>query len=228
MRRPIALAVLAAAIVAGSLPDRKQAIERGLRFIYQTARDPKNLQNFGEDYLWCFYSIGSTSRDPELAREALRRGRERAAVWMRKYTLLPVNAKAADIEDMVFGAYAAELLGFPNPRLKQELRAAAARYRARDFLAWDPAHEPPPGDVAEACPRCNKTNPRGATVCRHCGAPLKFRSRYDLWYDALVTIYSADHYGVSLGATYQDVIRWLPTMRPYRGMEGGANPEFWD
>ena len=228
MRRLIAVAVVAAALAVASLPDRKQAIERGLHFIYQVAKDRKNLNDFGEDLMWCFYSIGTTSRDPELAREALAMGRERAAVWIKQNATLTANANASNIEDRVFGAWAAEQLGFPNAQLKAQLRQAAARYTARDFLAWDPAHEPPPSDVPKACGRCKRTNPRGATVCRHCGANLILRSRYDMWYDALIAIYSGDHYGVTLGATYKDVIRWLPTMRPYRGREGGRNPDFVD
>ena len=78
MRRLLWLAI-AAGLALGSGPDRRLAVERGLRFIYQTACDPQNFAVFGEDYLWCFYSIGSTARDPALAREALAMGRERAA-----------------------------------------------------------------------------------------------------------------------------------------------------
>jgi hypothetical protein len=39
--------------------------------------------------------------------------------------------------------------------------------------------------------------------------------RYDLLFDALVTAYSGEHYGIRLGADYGDVLRWLPAMRPY-------------
>ena len=53
------------------------------------------------------------------------------------------------------------------------------------------------------------------------------RSRYDILCDALITSYTGDRYGVTLGASYRDVIKWLPAMRPYRGREGGANPEFY-
>ena len=60
MRRIIAIAVVAAALAASALPDRKQAIERGVRFIYKTACDPKSFADFGDDYLWCLYSIGAT------------------------------------------------------------------------------------------------------------------------------------------------------------------------
>ena len=41
------------------------------------------------------------------------------------------------------------------------------------------------------------------------------RSRYEVWYDALVTTQIGDRYGVMLGAHYVDVLKWLPTLRPY-------------
>jgi hypothetical protein len=107
MRRAVALAVAIAELAAGTPPDRKQAIERGLRFIYRTACDQKNFAEFGEDYLWCLYSIGATSRDPDLARMALSMGRERAAVWQRDHRSLPANASAGVLANLLFGAYAA-------------------------------------------------------------------------------------------------------------------------
>ena len=53
-------------------------------------------------------------------------------------------------------------------------------------------------------------------------------TRYGVWYDALIRIYSSERFGVNLGARYSDVIKWLPTMRPYRGWEDERNPEFYD
>ena len=218
---------LGAGLALGSGPDRRLAVQRGLRFIYQTACDPKNFSVFGEDYLWCFYSIGSTSRDPALARLAMAMGRERAAVWSRENPLLPENPPPRDIDDMTFGAYVSEKLGCPNARLKEQIRLAAPRYSAQDYLKFDAWHEPPPGDVPADCPKCDLVNARGATVCRRCGAPLKFRSRYDVWFDALITAYTGDRYGVMLGAPYAQVIRWLPSMRPYRWRDEGTENDFY-
>jgi hypothetical protein len=228
MRRALALAVAIAEIASGAPPDRKQAIERGLRFIYQTACDQKNFADFGEDYLWCLYSIGATSRDPDLARLALSMGRERAASWQERHTALPANASAGVLTNLLFGAYAAEQLGLPDPRLKEQIRRATPLHKVEDYLAFDPMHEPPPADVPNACGKCSKMSPRGATICRHCGAPLTMRSRYDIFCDALITAYTGDSYGVTLGAPYSAVIHWLPALRPYRGREGGANSEYYD
>jgi hypothetical protein len=228
MRRGLALAIAVAGLAASGPSDRKQAIERGLRFIYRTACDQKNFADFGEDYLWCLYSIGATSRDPDLARLALSMGRERAAFWQREHPALPSHANAEELSNLLFGAYASEKLRLPDERLKEQIRQAAPLHPVADYLAFDPAREPPPGDVPNPCRRCSKMSPRGATICRHCGAPLTMRSRYDILCDALVTTYTGDRYGVTLGAPYSAVVRWLPALRPYRGRESGANPEYYD
>ena len=54
------------------------------------------------------------------------------------------------------------------------------------------------------------------------------RTRYDVWYDALVTAYTGDHYGVTLGAHYADVLKWLPVLRPYDVVGRGTDTEFMD
>ena len=197
MRRAFALAVAAAGLAANAPPHRQQAIERGLRFIYRTACDEKNFAGFGDDYLWCLYSIGATSRDPALARLALSMGRERAALWKRQHPALPANSSADVLTNLLFGAYAAEKLGLPDPVLKEQIRRAAPLHPVEQYLAFDPTREPPPGDVPNACGKCSKMNPRGATNCRHCGATLTMRSRYDILCDALITTYTGDRYSVT-------------------------------
>lgn len=227
MRRLATLA-LVAAMAPGSTPSRPQAIERGLRFIYKTASDPKNFTEYGSDYLWCFHIISATSLDPNLARMALAMGRERAAAWRRENASVPQKADADDIADLAFGSYAAEQLGLPDERLKNQIRQSAPRYLAQDYLGFDPTREPPPDDLPALCKQCKRENARGATVCHHCGAKLKIRSRYDIWCDALITTYMGDRFGVTLGARYRDVIRWLPQMRPYRPREDVSKAEFYE
>jgi len=71
-------------------------------------------------------------------------------------------------------------------------------------------------------------NARGSTVCYVCHAPLVMRTRYDVWYDALITAYVGERSGVNLGARYSDVLKWLPSLRPYRARPGDAGDEFHD
>ncbi len=217
--------MLPAASAAGSKPlwpgakyntaDRDQATRRGLAFIYQIASDPKNFDDWGHDLLWCFYTIAATAKNPELREAARKIGHERALEWRRIHRTVSPKANVDDFSDLVYGSDAAGRLGAPDPEFTRQLRQAAARYSVIDFFLFDPRLEPPPSNIPKQCKTCRRSNPRGATVCGHCGAPLEMWNRYDLWTDALITTYSGKISGIPLGAHYRDVIRWLPAMRPY-------------
>ena len=207
--------------------DRSHAVQRGLRFLYRMALDPKHFDEWGHDLLWCFDSIALTSKDPGLRQTAWNMGHERALLWRRQHPALPSGADVDTTVMYAFASYAADGLGVRDDAMKEQIRRAAARFTVQDFLSFDPKRESPPADVPDQCGRCGRYNPRGARICKKCGAPLKMQSRYDVWCDALITTYSGDTYGVMLGAHYPDVIRWINAMRPYRNWENGANPEFY-
>lgn len=208
---------------------RARAVRRGLNFIYRTALGADNFALYGSDYLWCFYTLSEAFSDTSASALARRMGVERARRWRLLHRTLPADADAGTIADYAFGSDAADSLGVRDERLKEEIRQAAPNFSARDFLLFDPKTEPPPTDVPDVCDFDKVYSPRGATACRVCKRPLRMRTRYDVWYDALITTYSGEHYGVMLGARYSDVLRWLPSLRPYRG--GGDNrkdDEFYD
>jgi hypothetical protein len=167
-------------------------------------------------------------QDSGLREMAQRMGVERARRWRRDHPRLPENADAGMIANFTFGCDAADSLGVRDDGLKEQMRRAATRFTARDYLRFDPVNEPPPVDVPDECGYCEAMNIRGSQTCRVCKRPLKMRSRYDVWYDALITAYVGEHYGVRLGARYVDVLKWLPALRPYRGSENGANTDFYD
>jgi hypothetical protein len=146
---------------------------------------------------------------------ARRSGIKSAARWAQVYRTIPENADADEIADLVFGWLAASKLGQNDARIKPELAQAASRFGAIDYLLFDPAKEPPPGDIPDMCPRDSTWNPRGAVYCRKCGRPLKIRSKYDIWIDALITTYTGDRYGVPLGASYRDVFDGCRRCAPY-------------
>lgn len=208
--------------------DRQLALARGLQFIYRTALDQKNFQQYGADYLWCFYTISAAVSDEATRRTARRMGIERAREWRRQHRNLPTDADPGTIVEYLFGSDAADSLGVRDPRMKAQLRRAVPRFTARDYLWFDPRIEPPPNDVPDDCAFDHWANPRGRTVCRICHRPLKMRSPEDVWYDALIDAYTGEHYGIELGASYADVLRWLPGLRPYRGYEEGNDPLFHD
>jgi len=175
---------------AAPLDQRHAAIDRALAFLYTTASEDKVFESQGSDLLWCFYTISHTARDRQLRETAGRMGRELAVRWRTAHNHVPENAKTPEIYDLVLGAYAAERLGLPDPGFKTELRAAAGRFSAIDFLGFDaPNH----------------------------GPALDDPQRYDKYSGALIKTFFGDAYGVPLGASYADVLQWLPQLRPYDG-----------
>jgi hypothetical protein len=169
---------------------RHQAIDRALNFLYQTAADDVSFARHGSDLLWCFFSVAHTDADPRLRESAARKGRLLAARWRKVHQHVPAHASANDLYLLVSGSYAADRLGFPDSRFKAELRRAVLRFTVSDYLQFDPLRGPPAPDDPE---------------------------RYDIFCDALIRSYFGDAYGIPLGAHYRDVLRWLPSLRPYEG-----------
>jgi hypothetical protein len=52
-------------------------------------------------------------------------------------------------------------------------------------------------------------------------------SPYAVWVDAMTRTYIGERYGVRLGASYRDVIRWAPTMRPYPAYARTSMNAYW-
>jgi len=194
--------------------ERRRAIYRGLEFIYRTACDRDHFETYGHDYLGCFHCIASTSKDVRLSRMARRMGQERARYWRREHAKLTPDVDADEVAYLVFGSYAADKLGVPDKAFKERVRAAAQRFGPHDYLGFDPAHEPPAADLPDEC-KCGAQNKRGRDTCHRCKRQLYVLSPYAVWVDALTRSYTGERYGVKLGASLRDVVKWLPTMRPY-------------
>jgi hypothetical protein len=209
--------------------DRDQAIYRGMQFLYRTASKPKVFAEWGHDLLWCFWTISNTAQDPKLRQMARDMGRERAAEWRRIHARVsPMKYDANGLCNAIFGADAATRLGYPDDQFKEKIRSAVARFNVRDFLAFDAVNEPPPSDIPKACPKCDRDWRRGTKTCPRDGSPLSMKSRYDVWSDALITAYTGDIYGITLGAPYRDVLKWIGAMRPYAPRSQVNITEFYD
>lgn len=195
--------------------DRTLAVRRGLAFIYATAAVPKNFAEYGHDYLWCFCEIARTSADPELRRIAGRLGHELARQWRGEHRQVGRAVGADEIYELVSGSQGADCLGVPDEPVKQAIRQAAGRLNAEEVLGFDPAKEPPPGNIPKPCPKCGAESPRGSRICRRCGTGLVMWDRYAVLCDALIVAYTGDRYGMRLGGSFADVVQWLPRMLPY-------------
>ena len=217
---------LAAASSSFTSNQKAAAVERGLRFIYKTSLNKKAFAEWGQDYLWCFYTISASASDPSLKALAWKMGQDRARLWLRENPRLPQQLKTAgEVSYWVFASHSANLLGVAVPPNKDALRRSAAKFRPEEFLGFDPA-KPIPRDQPKPCPRDKIRNALGATNCLKCGTPLKFEDPYDLLCDGIIAAYSGDSYGVTLGATLPEVMGQLPGLRPYRGPIGKNDDGF--
>jgi hypothetical protein len=155
-------------------------------------------------------------------------GAQSARRWYSQETALPLLADADEVAYYISLMDVARRLGVDDPRLREHVGRKVGAYTARDYLGFDPAVEPPPGDLPAACGECPTQSPRGSRHCIQCGAELAIRSRYDVWCDALVLTYTADGFGMPLGTSHAAVAACAPAMRPYPGPEGAANTTFRD
>jgi hypothetical protein len=207
--------------------DKARAVRRGLEFIYKTAKDRKNFAEYGSDYLWCFYTVASTTSDPDLKARAGKMAQERAREWRRIHPRVPDNADAEDVSDLVFGALAADSLGVRNDTMKRDLERAARRFGPQDFLKFDPAKEPIPTTVPEACNWCANNNATSSVRCKKCmSEPGPKMDPYDVLTDAVIATYTGERYGVLLGGRLADVLQWVPRMRPYPKFEDATREQY--
>lgn len=199
---------------AVSLPVRLHAAHRGLQLLRRLASRESTFARYSGHLLPAFYFIATTSRDAALVRSARTAGRERARHWKRQWYLKRRRLNAATVLDEISAGYAAEQLGIAHRRIRRDLEAAIARYSPRQLLGFDPVSEAIPRNIPEDC-ECGVVNDRGRRRCRACRRRLAPRSRYEVWYHALTSIYFCERYGLQLPVSYADVMRLLPTLRPY-------------
>jgi hypothetical protein len=195
---------------------REASIKRGLDFIYRTANKPEGFDNYGSLLVCCFALMGATSRDASLRRLARSRAQKLAQRWSRAHPVVPPDATADLVLDFVLVRYALRRLGLRDVALNEQIRTAAKRFSAQDLLGFNPLSEPPANDLPYPCD-CGLKNQRGRTFCKQCRRRLEIQSRYRVWMRALASTYVSGRSGIVFGARYLDVLKWLPTMRPYPG-----------
>jgi hypothetical protein len=190
------------------------SIKRGLDFIYRVASTTDGYDSYGSLLICCFALVGATSRDASLRQLARSRAQKLAQRWGRAHPLVPPDASPDLILDFVLVRYALSRLGLRDVALNAQMRTAAKRFSAQDLLGFNPVSEPPANDLSYACD-CGLKNQRGRTFCKQCRRRLEIQSRYRVWMRALSSTYVSGRCGILFGARYLDVLKWLPTMRPY-------------
>jgi hypothetical protein len=193
---------------------RDAAIRRGLDFVYRFGGKPNGFDSYGSFLTCCFALVGATSRDPKLRQLGRARGELFARRWTRGHRFVPLDATADLIFDCIRVRYALNRLGSRDHALTAQIRLAAKRFSVLDLLGFDPLNEPPPDDLPYPC-ECGLENQRGRKFCKQCKRRLLIQSRYRVWMEALANSYVAERCGILFGARYADVLKWLPSMRPY-------------
>ena len=151
---------------------------------------------------------------PHCGVSALTTGRERARHWKSSGASSGGARDADTVVDEICASYAAEQLGIPHRQIRRDLEAAVARYSPGELLGFDPRSGSIPRNIPEDC-KCGVVNQRGRRRCRKCRRRLTPRSRYEVWYHALINIYFCEQYGLQLPVSYADVMSLLPALRPY-------------
>lgn len=152
-------------------------------------------------------------------------GREQARRWLKEYARISTDSDASEVICLMMGARAAEQLGCSDERFKRQLQKVAGVFTAKDYFGFDPTTEPPPEDLPDTCD-CGAENERGRRRCRQCKKRLTMMSRYAVWLDALIFGYAGERFGAQLGATFAEILKWLPTLRPYPTSGSHENNDF--
>src|SRR6266850_8105574 len=200
------------------------SIKRGLNFLYRVANKPEGFDSYGSLLICCFALVGATSRDANLRQLARSRAQKLAQRWSRLHPAVPPDATTDLVLNFAMVRYALSRLGARDGVLDAQICAAAKRFSVQDLLGFNPVSEPPANDLPYPCD-CGLKNQRGRTFCKQCKRRLEIQSRYRVWMGALASTYVSERCGLLVGARYLDVLKWLPTMRPYP-VGGPENVEF--
>ena len=196
------------------LPGIESSIKRGLDFIDRIASNSEGFDSYGSMLICCFALSGATSRAAKLRRLARSRAQELNHRWRRRHPVVPLNATTEQVLDFVMVSYALSRIGVRDVALNAQIRAAAKRFSVQELLGFNPAIEPPANDLPYPCD-CGFRNQRGRKFCKQCKRRLEIQSSYRVWMEALANTYVGGRCGLLPRAHYLEVLRWLPTMRPY-------------
>jgi hypothetical protein len=201
------------------LAARDRALARGLTFVERATRRPQALESFGSALIYSLSFMATTALDAEVRRYTRQLALRSFRLWQQLWgPRLPADHDADTVSEFVHAYGAAERLGLRFPRQMDALRRASRRFRAADYLWFDPRREPPPADVPEFC-ACGWSNPRRRRRCvnRGCRARLDRMSPLRVWTISLTAAFCGDRNGVPFGIGYERMMRWLPRMRAYQG-----------
>lgn len=193
---------------------RNTAVDRGLDFIGSYVAKPKNFERYGTLIICCFALVAATSRNRKHQRKAKAFAIQLAQRWRSRHRFLPTNGSPDLLLESLIVCYALERIRKSNRLLRSQIATAVKKFSAKDLLGFDPACEPPPADLPYVCD-CGNTNERGRKFCKHCRRRLFIQTHYRVWMEALASTFMGERCGITYGAPFAEVLKWLPAMRPY-------------
>jgi hypothetical protein len=201
----------------------KMAVRRGIDFICSRICDAEDFDANGFDYLFSLLT-SVNSKDPRVRRRSQEIGKALSQRWVDQHPTIPSIADADMITELVFGSLSASQFGVAHS-LRAKIQDAATSFGPQEYFWFDPVVEPPPKDIPEDC-ECGASNNRGERTCKECSETLDMKSCYEIWLDAMIRSYLGERYGVTLGARYADVLKWIPHMRPYPELPSASESDF--
>jgi hypothetical protein len=197
---------------------------RALSRLYAASLVPGTFSEYGGHLLLAFALIARTSRSARIRRAARQMGAERALAWRQQWPATCAALNSDTLMHAVIASHAATQLGAPDEHVWLRLAQELGKYSSVDLLYFDPAADDIPDDVPQDC-ACGRTNGRRARRCAECSRTLECRSRYDVWYYALTSVYFCERHGLPLPVTFARTLSRLRELRPYP--RPGA-PDFYD
>ena len=85
-----------------------------------------------------------------------------------------------------------------------------------DLFGWNALEESIPSNVVDLCTFCHKRSPRRSTQCRFCGKEVVVITPFRALSNSLIYSFYCQTAGIDLECSYDDYLRWLPSLRPYK------------
>src|ERR671920_2473380 len=98
--------------------ERERAVMRGLRFIHRVALKPRHFAEYGNNLLYFFNFVATTSKSPTIREAAREMASEHIGRRNVEADALPADADADAITQLVLGGHAAERFGFRDRAFK--------------------------------------------------------------------------------------------------------------
>jgi hypothetical protein len=187
---------------------------RALHQLYAASLVPDTFAEYGGHLLLAFALIARTSRSARIRGLARRMGIARASDWRGRWPETAAALDADTIMQAVIASHAVAQLGDRTEEIREQLAHEIGRWSTADLLYFDPVTDVIPDDIPYEC-ACGRASARAARRCQGCSAPLRFRSRYDVWYYALTSVYFCERQGMPLPVTFAETLTRLADLRPY-------------